>query len=361
MKKMRFFIMVLFLLGLSQTSMAQRRMPIFDIVSYSIPNFFGQGVDSYGNKYYGFYDDKGTPFLGLRYHPNIYSSTYEVPKESDVILDFVDYIWDDNIYGDYKLYNTYRQSAYYNAPLPVKVCLASFSDEALTSISFHENIKEIRGHFGAPNLKEIRYFPGTILKYVDFRNSQLKYLTIFDEHLLDDFCTTAFYYMGGLRKFEDKEHWQGEYWCWTDVEPRSCLEYIVSFLNTPAPRSFYGVHTGYVYASGGQYVEPYDNDTLCIFGKDLSELDLYVPEGSIELYRQTANWNKFRNIYPLTEEMKQRYDEVMATLQVTEATKTNSNEVKQWYTVNSQALQSPKRGINIAVMSDGTVKKVIRK
>ena len=132
-------------------------------------------------------------------------------------------------------------------------------------------------------------------------------------------------------------------------------------MDTPSPRSFYGVDVNDMWSYSHNWVDYYHNDTLCIFGKDLSELDLYVPEGSIELYRQTADWNKFRNIHPLTAEMKQRYEEVMTTLKISEASKTNSNEVKQWYSINGQALLAPQKGINIAVMRDGTVRKINKK
>ena len=150
---------------------------------------------------------------------------------------------------------------------------------------------------------------------------------------------------------------------WRRWVPITCttLEYIVSFVENPSPLSFYRdfVREG-KWEKETVWVDAFEFH-YCLFGKDLSEIDLYVPEESIELYRITADWNKFRNILPMTDEMKNSYERAWNEAMTVKTPEGKDACVERWYSINGHRLSSPRKGINIGVMSDGSTRKVIGK
>ena len=82
-------------------------------------------------------------------------------------------------------------------------------------------------------------------------------------------------------------------------------------------------------------------------------LTLHVPASSINSYKSTAPWNRFTNIVPLT-------DNNPSPTGIKTIESLNQNETSI-YDLNGRRLTSPQKGINIAVMRDGTVRKIYKK
>jgi len=75
---------------------------------------------------------------------------------------------------------------------------------------------------------------------------------------------------------------------------------------------------------------------------------LYVPTGTIELYKNASSWKSFKNI-----------SEFDATY-IKSATNENVFEVAR-YNIKGKLISSPQKGVNIIKMSDGSIKKVLVK
>jgi len=381
MKKTNIYlILVLFILTSTQIRADSYFWYYYLKATYSfnkIPSF-----DDMGNAYklIGPEDSKYLIIYSMRFQGDSASTTNVTiePKECQVYtyIDETDYdmgeVWrflfynygyqPDSVYESYLA----KQTKYFEGTYPVKESNIYWklikNYQIITSISYPENIRVINDQ-NLENVKELHYYPHTLFgENVDYRLRNLQYLTIWDNDMLDHWQKGMFYSIKSEREWHYNTVDNDWYDYWWEVDTCKTLEYLVSYMDIPTPRSFYkDEHSDKEKDKYGNTIPGY-NYHMCIFGKDLSELDLYVPEGSIELYRQTTDWNKFRNIYPLTDKMKERYDEVMETLQqVSETSVTNSNEVKRWYSINGQALLAPQKGINIAVMRDGTVRKIYKK
>ena len=86
-----------------------------------------------------------------------------------------------------------------------------------------------------------------------------------------------------------------------------------------------------------------------IFG-NVKDKTLHVPAQSIELYRNGSQWNKFKEIVPLTN------DEVaMGILPLNGAT--NTQEVH--YSLSGHRIDSGQKGIHIIKYDNGTIRKVV--
>ena len=83
------------------------------------------------------------------------------------------------------------------------------------------------------------------------------------------------------------------------------------------------------------------------YGIELSNVTLHVPAASVDQYKTT--WTKFKEIVPLTEQ----------ELGVESVCIDNGSY--EWYQLNGQRATSPKHGLNIIRMKDGTSKKIIYK
>ena len=226
----------------------------------------------------------------------------------------------------------------------------------ITAITYPPTIKYITDLFiDYTALQEIHYSPNTILFEPLFQDCSLRYLDIYNEKLLKtDYLFTIHkretYWTDGLCRDERYV-----------TKVCTSLEYLVSFIENPSPLSFYRdfVREGY-WEKETVWVDAFEFH-YCLFGKDLSEIDLYVPEESIELYRITADWNKFRNILPMTDEMKNSYERAWNEAMTVKTPEGKDACVERWYSINGHRLSSPRKGINIGVMSDGSTRKVIGK
>jgi hypothetical protein len=230
----------------------------------------------------------------------------------------------------------------------------------ITSIIYPPTYKLIADFFGPdycylPSLQEVFYSPYTPFLNPYFVFSSLRYLNVYSEEMLK-----------GDNLFVDfKQETYDEYgtYIWRRWVPITCttLEYIVSFVENPSPLSFYRdfVREG-KWEKETVWVNAFEFH-YCLFGKDLSEIDLYVPEESIELYRSTADWNKFRKILPMTDEMKNSYERAWNEAMTVKTPEGKDACVERWYSINGHRLSSPRKGINIGVMSDGSTRKVIVK
>lgn len=110
---------------------------------------------------------------------------------------------------------------------------------------------------------------------------------------------------------------------------------VVSLIKEELPvAGVYGINTGFRNA----------------FGKNtLMNATLYVPEGTIDMYKSTDGWKDFVWIE----------EGLPASI---ETAKTDGEVIeKSRYTVDGSRLSSPRRGINIIKMSDGTIKKELVK
>lgn len=84
-------------------------------------------------------------------------------------------------------------------------------------------------------------------------------------------------------------------------------------------------------------------------GCDADNCILYVPKGTMDMYRQSSAFGYFKNIVELD-----------ATDINNPATSTNLKEVYR-YTTNGRRILTPTKGINVVKYSDGTVKKELVK
>ena len=80
-------------------------------------------------------------------------------------------------------------------------------------------------------------------------------------------------------------------------------------------------------------------------GIEKQECTLYVPQESINAYKTATQWRAFFNI-------ETGIKNVQTSTSATEAAR---------YSTDGTRIASPKKGINIIRMSDGTVKKVLVK
>ena len=76
---------------------------------------------------------------------------------------------------------------------------------------------------------------------------------------------------------------------------------------------------------------------------------LYVPTGSVDLYRNRDSWKKFANIVEEGTEGVDRPSLSASSIPVA------------YYDLDGKRLSTPQRGLNIIRMSDGTVRKKIIK
>ena len=83
-----------------------------------------------------------------------------------------------------------------------------------------------------------------------------------------------------------------------------------------------------------------------------SNATLYVPAGTIDAYKATADWNKFEKIVEIGDD----------TTDI-EAIVSNGSEgtAKERYALDGHRLDSATKGLNLVRMTDGTVKKVVVK
>lgn len=88
-------------------------------------------------------------------------------------------------------------------------------------------------------------------------------------------------------------------------------------------------------------------------GSSLKNATLHVPAAFLETYRNAVSWNNFGSIVALTDEDPKP----------TEIKSVRSNEIKEkcFYSLDGKHTSTPRRGLNIIRMSDGTTKKVILK
>ena len=88
-------------------------------------------------------------------------------------------------------------------------------------------------------------------------------------------------------------------------------------------------------------------------GSSLKNATLHVPAASLETYRNAVSWNNFGSIVALTDEDPKP----------TGIKSVRSNEIteKCFYSLDGKHTSTPRRGLNIIRMSDGTTKKVILK
>ena len=86
----------------------------------------------------------------------------------------------------------------------------------------------------------------------------------------------------------------------------------------------------------------YDSDVI------YSIINLYVPKGRVDIYRQTSGWKKFLNIMEID---YSGVDAVTAEGKVTTGC----------YTLDGRRLDAPQKGLNIIRMSNGTTRKVFVK
>lgn len=92
----------------------------------------------------------------------------------------------------------------------------------------------------------------------------------------------------------------------------------------------------------------FDLSTLIFTNNTLYNATLYVPKGTIGLYKATKGWNSFIFIEELDS------DTGIEKL-------TCEKEVKDIHSIRGNRLQSPSKGINIMRLKDGTIKKVLIK
>ena len=82
---------------------------------------------------------------------------------------------------------------------------------------------------------------------------------------------------------------------------------------------------------------------------------LHVPASYIAGYKKTNPWSGFGEIVALTD------DDPKPTGIGRTTTDASSMGEENWYTLDGQRTEQPRKGVNIVKMSDGTVKKVVIK
>ena len=75
---------------------------------------------------------------------------------------------------------------------------------------------------------------------------------------------------------------------------------------------------------------------------------MYVPKGTINMYKATEGWNSFMFIEELDNDTG--IEKVIS-----------ENDIKDIHTLRGIKLKSPSKGINIIKQKDGTIKKVLIK
>ena len=93
------------------------------------------------------------------------------------------------------------------------------------------------------------------------------------------------------------------------------------------------------------YAETVPNiQSRSFIGTDLSNVTLHVPATSVDQYK--ATWTEFKDVVPIAD--------------VTGVERLSTDEQNgEWYQLNGQRATSPKHGLNIIRMKDGTSKKVV--
>lgn len=117
-------------------------------------------------------------------------------------------------------------------------------------------------------------------------------------------------------------------------------------VNTIKDNAFYycGLTDVYCYAESVPHTGSFDFKNV-----RLDNLSLHVPESSIVAYQTTKPWREFGNIVALTEQ----------ELSV-ESVKVDDNDSNvEYYQLNGQKTNNPKRGLNIIRTKKGKTKKVL--
>lgn len=78
---------------------------------------------------------------------------------------------------------------------------------------------------------------------------------------------------------------------------------------------------------------------------------LHVPANALEEYKATKPWSQFGKIVPLTDE----------ELDISTSNVAKEAEPKEWFTLDGRHISKLQKGLNIVVLDDGTVKKVVVK
>ena len=92
----------------------------------------------------------------------------------------------------------------------------------------------------------------------------------------------------------------------------------------------------------------FDPNTLIFTKNTLYNATLYVPKGTIDIYKATEGWNSFMFIEELDNDTG--IEKVIS-----------ENDIKDIHTLRGIKLKSPSKGINIIKLKDGTIKKVLIK
>ena len=83
-------------------------------------------------------------------------------------------------------------------------------------------------------------------------------------------------------------------------------------------------------------------------GSYIEYATLHVPDASLEDYKNTAPWSGFGKIVPLESSDVEAID-------------ANGAAISNYFSLDGQRIEQPRKGVNIVRMSDGTVKKVVFK
>lgn len=111
---------------------------------------------------------------------------------------------------------------------------------------------------------------------------------------------------------------------------------------------------GFCSSLGDVYIYAEAVPTNISYFDNSQNITLHVPASSVEDYRASKSWKNFGNIVALTDE-----DPKPTGIDKIVASDVNKNEV--YFDLNCKRIQSPRKGLNIVKMSDGTTKKVIVK
>ena len=95
-------------------------------------------------------------------------------------------------------------------------------------------------------------------------------------------------------------------------------------------------------------------DLEAFYGTPIENATLHVPAASVETYKRTAPWSGFGKIVALTD------NDPKPTDVNTQKVDNNVYPVNT-FTIEGRRISNPQRGLNIIRMSDGTIKKVIKK
>ena len=102
------------------------------------------------------------------------------------------------------------------------------------------------------------------------------------------------------------------------------------------------------------YAEIVPNTHDAVFGLSyVNYATLHAPEASLQAYKSSNTWSKFADIVPLTESDPKPTGIV--------GHYNNTRSAIAYYSLDGKHLSAPRKGVNIIIMSDGSVlKKVIK-